>query len=496
MILRDFYSKLRLLLLSMVLLLICSCASDTPNKEERSNILVIMTDDQAQWACSVYGNQEVQTPHLDWLAENGLTFENAYTITAVCSPSRASFFTGRIPSQHGVHDVLSENPDFDHNWLEKEVFLPEILQDAGYTTGLIGKWHSTTDCLPVHRGWDRWFTYNVHVEGWQNQYLHEGPTHFSDQGEAVTLEGYQSENLTREALKFLQHQEAKKPFFLFLGYVDTHAPFSGLPERLVAPYREARFDAIPQGESSYLPLRNDYSHIPDNHREQLAQYYAGVQFMDEQLGILLEALRSSGALDNTLLIFTSDHGHMNGHHGLYGKANATTPQNFYQESILVPLLMHWPKGIKKKKERLAIPVNQCDLFQTVLDAASANLTKEERAQINSPGKSIWTYVEKTTTAWSDYKFAEYGNARMIADERYKLIVRYAPLKPGFEAEFFDLKTDPRESANQIADPSYQDQIQEMRTVLDQYFSRYETAEHSITRLLEQEKPNAVPVWLR
>jgi len=325
------------------LIILASCSSidkQDPNSivsENQSppNILVIMTDDQAQWASSVYGNSELHTPHMEYLAKTGVKFTRSYTISPVCSPSRASFFTGRLPSQHGVHDVLSENQKFDHDWLKNEIFISELLKANDYSTGLVGKWHSTTDCMPVQRGWDKWFTYNVHVEGWQNQYVHGGTIHYSDNGKAMSLDGFQSEHLTNEGLEFLNERDTTKPFFLYMGYVDTHAPFSKLPERLVEKYRQASFKDIPTNESSYLPLRNDYSKIPEDHKEQLAQYYAGVEFMDEQTGILIDYLESKKLLDNTLIIFTSDHGHLNGHHGLYGKGNATIPQNMYQESMLV-----------------------------------------------------------------------------------------------------------------------------------------------------------------
>lgn len=492
-----------LFLFSAILLICASCSSSIEQnigtKEEslqQPNILVIMTDDQAQWASSVYGNSELVTPNMEYLAKTGIKFTRGYTISSVCSPSRASFFTGRLPSQHGVHDVLSENPKFDHNWLKDEIFISELLKTNDYNTALVGKWHSTTDCLPVQRGWDKWFTYNVHIEGWQNQYNHSGTIHYSDNGTPLSLDGFQSEHLTNEALEFLKERDVSNPFFLFMGYVDTHAPFTGLPERLVEKYRKATYNDIPQNESSYLPMRNDYSKIPDNHIEQLAQYYAGVEFMDEQVGVLLNYLKENNQLDNTLIIFTSDHGHLNGHHGLYGKGNATTPQNFYQETMLVPLLMKWPKGFSQSGTTETIPVSQNDLFASILDAAQIELSQEQKEKINSPGKSVLKYLNNKGTNWRNYQFSEFGNARMIVDTRYKLIQRLNPLKEGFGNEFFDLKNDPREEENQIANPKYAEQISIMSKELTAFFNKYEVAEHSGTALVNQPNPNPVPVWLR
>lgn len=485
-----------------ILLTALSCSNHTRDNSKTKdnpatpNILVVMTDDQAQWASSVYGNSEIETPNMEFLAKSGVKFSRSYTISPVCSPSRASFFTGRLPSQHGVHDVLSENEKFDHDWLKNEIFISELLKANNYNTALVGKWHSTTDCLPVQRGWDKWFSYNVHIEGWQNQYNHSGTIHYSDNGKPISLEGFQSEHLTNEGLKFLKERDTSNPFFLFMGYVDTHAPFSKLPERLVEKYRQASFKDIPQDESSYLPMRNDYSNIPVDHKEQLAQYYAGVEFMDEQVGALIDYLKASNQLDNTLIIFTSDHGHLNGHHGLYGKGNATTPQNFYQETMLVPLLLKWPNGISQRGTTETIPVNQNDLFVTILDAAQVKLSEEQKEKINSPGRSIIDYLKNGNHQWGDYQYSEFGNARMIASNQYKLIQRLAPLKEGFGDEFFDLKNDPREITNHIASPKYADQIKLLVQELNTFFSKYEVPEHSSKALVDQENPNPVPVWLR
>lgn len=486
-----------------ILLALISCSNhskttaDIKNKKPvLPNILVVMTDDQAQWASSVYGNSELETPNMEYLAATGVKFSRSYSISPVCSPSRASFFTGRLPSQHGVHDVLSENSKFDHDWLKGETFISEILKENGYATGLVGKWHSTTDCLPVHRGWDKWFTYNVHIDGWQNQYNHSGLIHYSDNGTPLSLEGFQSEHLTSEGIEFLEDRDQSKPFFLFMGYVDTHAPFSKLPERLVEKYRHSTFNDIPKNETSYLPMRNENSKIPENHTEQLAQYYAGVEFMDEQVGQLLDYLNDNDQLDNTLIIFTSDHGHLNGHHGLYGKGNATTPQNMYQESMLVPLIMKWHAGIDQQGITETIPVSQNDLFVTILDAAQIKLPQSQKEIINSPGRSVLSYLNNESQSWGDYQFSEFGNARMIVDKQYKFIQRLNPIKEGFGNEFFDLKDDPREEKNKINESKYEEQIKIMSDELISFFSKYELEEHSGTSLLDQPNPNPIPVWLR
>ena len=128
----------------------------TAGAAEQPNIIVIMSDDHGQWALGSYGLEQIDTPNIDYLAKQGVLFENAMSPAPVCSPARASFFTGKMPSQHGVHDYLSESPEYDGEWLAGEVFLGERLQQLGYRTALIGKWHATTNSAPPQPGFDRW----------------------------------------------------------------------------------------------------------------------------------------------------------------------------------------------------------------------------------------------------------------------------------------------------------------------------------------------------
>jgi len=465
---------------------------DPVEAQERPNIIVIMADDQGQWASEVYGNQEVNTPNMLWLAQQGALFQQAYAISPVCSPTRASFFTGRMPSQHGVHDFLSESPKYDHDWLQQEVLLSTLLQDAGYNTGLIGKWHATTNSAQMQRGFNYWFSYDVAPAGWQNQYQHSGKVYFSENGAPSSYEGFQSHVLTDKAIQFMKpHQE--DPFFLFLGFIDTHAPFEGQPDSLVANLRLKDLSSSINTDSAALPARSSANYIPDNHHEQLAQYYAGVEFMDVQIGRILNHLRAQGLMDNTLIIYTSDHGHMNGHHGLYGKGNATRPQNFYQESLLVPLTLTWPAHISEGL-KFNQPVSTIDLYQTVLAAAKVNLNSEMIKSKNSPGKNVLQLIGDNKYSWGAYQYAELGNARMIANPKYKYIERYPPLVDSLTAEFYDLTADPLEKINVAQHPQYRDDLKSMKTELQRFFNLYQTPEHSGINLSQQPPANGNEQW--
>jgi arylsulfatase A-like enzyme len=119
-----------------------------------------MADDHAQWALGAYGLEQIDTPNIDFLAEQGVLFTNAMSPAPVCSSARASFYTGKMPSQHGVHDFLSESAEYDANWLAGQTLLSERLQEHGYRSGLFGKWHATTDSKPPQPGFDRWLSYD------------------------------------------------------------------------------------------------------------------------------------------------------------------------------------------------------------------------------------------------------------------------------------------------------------------------------------------------
>jgi arylsulfatase A-like enzyme len=467
---------------------------DDAAAQSRPNVLLVVADDHGRWACGPYGNRDIATPTLDFLAATGIRMENAYTTSPVCSPSRASLLTGRIPSQHGIHDFLSEDPEYDAGWLEGEVLLSELLRSAGYRTGLIGKWHCTTNSVPPARGFDRWLSYDTRPEGWRNQYRHRGAVHFSDQGEALHSDGFQTRYLTARAQEFIGSGGPEKPWFLLFAPTDTHAPFEGHPVRWVARYRNAKLDTVPRNESSPLPHANASSVPPKDPRELLAQYAASVSSQDSAVGELLDYLDEIGELDNTLVVYTSDHGIMLGHHGLLGKANATVPQNMYEEAIRIPMLLRWPNGIADGGRSLDIVADHCDLFWTVLDAARVRVSDSLRRRINSPGRSLLEAAHDSDVAWRRFQFVEHGNARLVTDGRYKLIRRYPPLDPRFGDEFYDLVQDPRETTNLFAAPGHRVRIEEMGRALDAHFARYLVPRRSGLKILEQPRCNGSEPW--
>jgi len=419
---------------------------------------------------------------------------NATSPSPVCSPARISLMTGRMPSQHGVHDFLAERPDAAYDWIDDEVLLSELLQQAGYRTALIGKWHGSATSLEPARGFDRWLSYDQGPEDWPNQYLHYGTVHLSDQGSPISVDGFQLEHLGDAAREFIESGDAEQPYFLVFAPTDTHEPITGHPEELVEKYRNADLDEVPVGETSPFPAAYPAAVAPEDLGETLAQYYAAVSHQDAELAKILDLVEARGGLQNTLVIYTSDHGMMVGQHGLIGKSNATLPQNLYEESIRVPMILRWPGGFPEAGITLDLPFDHLDLFQTILDAAGVELGEELQRRIDSPGRSLLTRLRGPETEWRRYRFTEHGNARQINDGRYKLVRRYPPLDPRFGDELYHLEVDPRETINLVGSPDYSEIGADLSAALDRHFDRFEVPEHSGRTVIDQPSCNGMEPW--
>ena len=440
-----------------------------PAEQTRSNILLFLTDDHAQWALGAYGNGDLRTPTLDYLAASGVQMENAFTPTPVCSPARASLLTGRLASQHGIHDYLGSGDPAMQNrdWLADEITLPQLLGEAGYETAMIGKWHVGRDEVPPSY-FDAWFSLS-------NDYPfeHDGAFRFVDNGRMVTLRGYKTDIITDHAIRFLRNR-ADGSFFMVVGYMGTHSPWQGHPERLVSGYRRCRFKDIPQDVAypfgrQNLESANETRFRP---REALAQYYAAVTHIDEGVGRILDELEALGLRERTLVAYTSDHGLNCGHHGIWGKGNGTLPLNVVEESIRVPLIFNGP-GLFAGQRRAEF-VDHLDLFQTLLEFAG--VSPPQRGADYYPGRSYLALLQNTAALrdWRDVQFGEYGPLRMIRTARFKLVRRY----PSGPCELFDLQRDPRETTNLFDAPDYAGTVAALTALLERHFERYEDEEKS------------------
>jgi len=450
---------------------------------KRPNILLFLTDDHGAWAMGCYGNREVRSPTLDGLAAEGTRFEDAFTPSPVCSPARACLMTGRTPSQVGIHDWIEEKyPEFgDHDWLEGEKTLPEILSQAGYRCGLSGKWH-----LGLSHETPRGFEWCFGLPRWQGLHLGEYTYHLN--GEPLTLTGNKTRLITDHALDFLGGASDDRPFFLNVGYVATHSPYLGQEPELVSLYEKATFEDIP----SYKPHPwHKNEGFPQGHEydradlvERYANYYAAVTDMDRNVGRILDKLREQGRLDDTIVVYTSDHGLALGHHGFWGKGNSTRPLNMHEVSLRVPLIWRWPGRVEPDRmvERC---VDHYDTFHTLCEAAGA-------AHALEGGKDYLgrSYMELLRGGelpdWDDTRFGEYGDTRMIRTPRYKLVRRY----PDGPDDLFDLETDPNETTSLSGREEYTQVEAELRWKLEAFYSRHEDPAKSGLRVKHLRRHNA------
>lgn len=455
---------------------------------EQNNIILIVNDDLAQWALGCSGNAEIHTPTLDYLAATGVLMENAFTPTPVCSPARACLLTGRLASQHGIHDYLSSTIPEIHRrpWLKDEVTLAQLLAQAGYQTAHCGKWHLGNDDQP-QAGFAHWFS---GVGDYPAE--HGGDHRFSVNGDIQTIPGQRTPVITDRAIAFLRSRDEAAPFFLHIGYFGTHNPWRGQPERLAAAYRECAFDGLldqpaypfgAQALESTLPTRL-------NPREALAQYFAAVAHIDEAVGRLLDELEALQLRESTLIVFTSDHGLCCGQHGLWGKGNATLPLNMLEESIRVPLIFNHPRRLFARQRRLEF-VDHLDVFQTIADYAG--ISEALPPKRNYPGRSFLPLLDNSAALpdWRQIQFGEYGDLRMARTREHKLVQRYYD---GAPCELLDLSRDPGETLNHFAEVECAPVVERLSGAVERYFGRYQDSEKSGLRARDLPRHNLSEAW--
>jgi len=448
----------------------------------RPNILWICTDQQRFDTLGCYGNEFVQTPNLDRLAADGMLFRRAYCQNPVCTPSRASFLTGRYPRTTRCRQNGQNMP-------ADEVLVPKILHDAGYVCGLSGKLHvsacNDTACHGteprIDDGYDQFFWSHHPGHNWPtNEYYQwvrdqgrelRTPRHpesrFVQQG--MSAEMSQAAWCVNKAMSFIRGAHEHRgdiPWLFSVNMFDPHHSFDPPPECL-ARYAD-KIDDIPlpnyvDGELDHKPVWQQIDHrgayggigmsfgaLSDrDHRWTRAAYWAMVDNIDAQVGRLLDFLDEIGERDNTVIIFTSDHGEMLGDHGIYLKG-----PYFYECAVHVPLIIAGP-GIDEGRQTDAL-VELTDLAPTILNLCG--LPPSSGMQ----GKSMYNMLTGAGLSGhhrddvycefygSNFRYDPPAHTTMVATERYKLTVAH-----GHQfGELYDLEVDPGETTNLWDEPEY------------------------------------------
>jgi arylsulfatase len=441
------------------------------------NILWICTDQQRFDTLGCYGNPHVLTPNLDRLAASGVLFENAFCQSPVCTPSRASFLTGRYPRATRCRQNGQDIPN-------DEVLVTRLINDAGYLCGLSGKLHISA-CNPAtnreterriddgydvfhwsHHPYQQWGTPANEYQLWLREngrkYRREPFEHSPYVYTSMPQDYHHSAWCVQKAVNFIEECTAfERPWLFSINMFDPHHPFDPSPE-LLERYLD-RLDDIPlpnyvEGELANKPIFQQIDHkaaqggkghaydsmSDDDHRLIRAAYWAMIEGIDMQVGRLLDYLAESGVLDNTLVIFTSDHGEMLGDHGLYYKGPF-----FYEPAVHVPLIMAWPGHIAPGTRSPAL-VELVDIAPTLLDVVG--LERYPGMQ----GQSLWPLLMDTDRRQHRQDiYCEYYNASplhtspmayltMLRTDRHKLVAVHG-LEQG---ELYDLQDDPGETRNQ------------------------------------------------
>lgn len=440
-------------------------AQRKPAAGPKPNVVLVLADDLPAWLLGCYGNQEVKTPNIDRLAAAGTRFLNSFVCTPICSPSRATLFTGRTPRQHGIEDFLTENPIAEPAQGQKapppsfagEIMLSDLLAAAGYRCGYIGKWHMGNDVSPGHH-----LSYTYTMSGGARSYT---DPEMALNGSVVKEKGYLTELMTRRALEFLDQQSKSAPFFLTIGYLNPHTPYNGHPQKYYDMYADCNFATFGIQPRAANALRE--AQFMDDPVPNLRRAAAAVTALDDQIPPLQRKLIEKGLFDNTIFVFTGDNGYLHGRHGLWSKGHASNPINMYEEVMQVPMIWSWPGRIPTQVVRPEL-VSFYDFLPTVCEAVGVDAPKDR----NLVGRSYFPVVANRllpkAERWRDLVFGHFRYTEMARDNRYKLIVRHDGKGPN---ELYDLRQDPRERVNQFDNQAYVTIKQSLLKELDAWRAR-------------------------
>lgn len=456
----------------------------------KKNILLIMTDQHALSAVGAYGRTPCRTPHIDRLASEGVRFETAYTTCPVCSPARATVMTGRYPHAHGITSNVHNLGSSVHEIPDSPHLLSRRLEAGGYSLGYTGKWHLGTDVdaayggpncptLPKHVGFEG---QNFPGHGNGGHKFQEFQEYLSERGLSRTLKEWDHETprfipageevggpeatvpyfLAEHTMSLIDSfSEKNRPFFIWHNFWGPHGPYYA-PTEAIDPYRDM---PIPEWPNYRWPSRS----IPGPHHNKISPlhedlpweawqtliryYYAFAGHIDAQIGRIMERLRDRGLLEDTVVIFTADHGETLGTHGgLQDKG-----WHHFEETHRIPLIVRGPgcRGGIVRREFASL----ADVYPTILDLAGI-----AEPEADTHGRSLVPLAAGGNPEWRDVVVTEFGGVNQQATTMRT--VRCGSLKYGYCAsgpeELYDLDADPYETRNVINHPDYRERADDMR----------------------------------
>jgi choline-sulfatase len=463
----------------------------------RPNILLIFTDQHRLSAVGAYGETPCRTPNIDRLAQEGTLFKNAYTVYPVCSPARATILTGLYPHSHGITSNIHEVGCSIHELEDRPGLLPRRLQAAGYNTGYTGKWHlgtyrktsfgqSNKSSMPSDMGFrgqnfpghgEDGARFPEYVEWLKNKGFEHGIRSWQEKTKKVrksigeidlptdaTVPAYLVDN-SIELIKGFNAE--KKPFYMSLNFWGPHGPYYATKE-FVDLYRDKDIPPWPNFDWDSRGITGPHHYKVHWDKEKFSwedwatavrYYYARTSMIDDQIGRLHKYLEDSGQLENTIIIFSADHGETLGSHGgLLDKG-----WHHFEETHRVPMIIRMP-GENKNQVREEL-VSLADIFPTIMDMTGSPVKENE-----VHGRSLVPLVQGKKIKWRDEVVTEFLGLNHIGT--CMKTIRKGDLKYGYnltyKGELYDLKNDPHETRNLIDDPEYADRLQTLKKRLEEW----------------------------
>ncbi len=461
--------------------------------DKKPNIILFMCDQLRYDALGCYGNTQIHTPNIDRIALNGSTFDNHFVSNPVCSPSRCTVLTGRYPKNHGTRDNGIPLRD-------EEITFPQVLRDNGYLTAAIGKMHITTQFMPKEDEQDDWpedrygfdvihTTCDCKTGEYLNWLKEESSIDYEEvkmQGERkmkedkasaadkdtsgppqvyesnINPEYHQSHWIADRTIDLINDSTPDTPFFAFCSFVDPHHPFDPPkpysemydPEKLDEPmiFENELEDKPPHFQKArsghgFSNEKYDYRKLSiDEWKKVKAAYYGMITLIDDNIGRILDAIEKKGIENDTLILFTNDHGELLGDHGLLFKGPF-----HYDCLIKAPMIIKWP-GVVPKGSRYSQVTEHVDIMPTILEYAGI------RTPYGVQGNSMAAVLRGDKGAGKEYAMTEFNcydwglSVKTITGKDYKLTY-YAGEDFG---ELYDRNIDPNEIVNQWNNPEYQD----------------------------------------
>lgn len=445
---------------------------------KQPNVIIMMTDQQSSWTLGCYGGTVIDTPHVDRLAKEGALFIQFFTNSASCTPSRGCFMTGRYPQSNGavkLNDRLNRD----------EITFAHTLRDAGYSTAYIGKWHLDGTGLP---GW-------VQPEegmGFEDNKLMINRTHrkkvIEKEGEYPILSGeigdektFMTDWLTDRAIEYVKKPH-EKPYCLMLSIPDPHHPFT-VREPYSSMYQPAE---MPIPETFYQKKLPDWAQqgtkkqnlFPFNDpkaEEQLralkAQYCGQIKCIDDNVGKLLNQLEEQGTLDDTVVIFTTDHGEYMGEHRMLKK------NNLYETAYRIPLVVRWPEKIKPQTQIDKV-VTTVDFLPTLLGLLDVKTSKKEQ------GRDASAFLLNEQTPWRDeaYIHPNFNPRTGIFTKEYELAYVSEEYK---DHVLFDRMNDPNQTENLFFNSDYREKVEELTLRIVEHHKQVGTDPEKLPRALSK-----------